>query len=73
MIKSGKCPTCSNYVEDNFHFCPYCGEALTDTAKEVVRKQSTIAQLRLINLLIEKVQDKKTLELLEKLTTMYKN
>ena len=72
MEKQNKCPTCAKVLEKDFNFCPYCGEAITELAKETVREQTKISQLKLINLLIDKVKDKETLKLLEKLTEMYK-
>ena len=60
------------FLEKEFNFCPYCGEPLTDLAKETLREQTKIAQLKLISLLTDKVKDKDTLDILEKLTAMYK-
>ena len=72
MEKQNKCPVCEKELEKEFNFCPYCGEPLTDLAKETLREQTKIAQLKLISLLTDKVKDKDTLALLEKLTAMYK-
>jgi len=73
MEKEYNCPFCTLQIQKDFNFCPHCGEGLTDLAKEIVKKQNACAQLKLVGLLIDKVKDKKTLELLEKLTEMYKN
>ena len=66
------CPNCEKNIEKNFNFCPYCGEALTEIAKEIIVKQAKISQLKLINVLTNKVKDSDTLKLLEKLISMYK-
>ena len=72
MEKQNKCPTCAKVLEAEFNFCPYCGEPLTELAKETVREQTKIAQLKLVSLLVDKVKDKDTLAILDKLTEMYK-
>jgi|GEM_PF-6211669 len=72
MEKQNKCPTCAKVLQNDFNFCPYCGEAISELAKETLREQTKVSQLKLINLLTDKVKDQKTLELLEKLTSMYK-
>lgn len=72
MEKQNKCPKCDKIVEKEYHFCPYCGEPLTELAQDVAREQTKVAQLKLINLLLDKVKDEKTINLLEKLVKMYK-
>lgn len=71
MMKQNKCPYCEKTLADEFNFCPYCGEPLNDLAKEMSREQTKVAQLKLINLLTDKVKDKETLALLKKLVEMY--
>ena len=72
-MEEKKCPVCEKEINKEYNFCPYCGEPMTEVAKEIQKRQTTIAQLKLLGALIEKVQDKKTLELLEKLVNQYKN
>ena len=71
-MEEKKCPVCEKEINKEYNFCPYCGEPMTEVAKEIQERQTTIAQLKLLGALIEKVQDKKTLELLEKLVNQYK-
>ena len=73
MSKQNNCPTCSKQVLDDYSFCPYCGEALTEGAIEVIKEQNKLSQLKVIYLLIDKVKDPKTIELLQKLIEMYKS
>lgn len=71
-MEEKKCPVCEKQIIKEYNFCPYCGEAMTDLAKEFSKKQTAIAHLKLLSALIEKVQDKNTLDLLEKLVNQYK-
>ena len=67
-----KCTKCFRDVESSFLFCPYCGEPLSDLSKELKSKQDAVAQLKMLLFLIKKVEDEKTLNLLERLITKYK-
>ena len=71
-MEERKCSVCENEVKKEYNFCPYCGEPMNELAKEIQKRQATIAQLKLLGALIEKVQDKNTLELLQKLASQYK-
>ena len=59
------CEFCNKEVEENFNFCPYCGEALTDIAKQINAKVKTNAKLELVFKLLENTNDEKTIELLQ--------
>jgi len=72
MEKEKICPNCEKNIEKDFHFCPYCGEALTEIAKEIIVEQAKVSQLKVINILTNNVKDPDTLKLLEKLISMYK-
>ena len=66
------CDKCDRFVEPNFLFCPYCGEPVSSLSKEMRSRQDAVAQLRLLLLLINKVQDQHTLKILEELIDKYK-
>lgn len=70
--QQSNCQSCNMKIEENFNFCPYCGEPLSDLAKEISAKQASIAQLKLLNVLAEKIENKKDLNLIEKLAEQYK-
>lgn len=72
MDKQNKCCVCGRDLEAEFHFCPYCGEPVSELAKEISKKQASVAQLKLLNALAEKIKDKNTLELIGKLVEQYK-
>lgn len=67
-----RCDYCGKEVEDGANFCSDCGEPLNDLAKKFKQKEQSVAQLKLINLLLDKVDDPKTLNLLQKLVERYK-
>ncbi len=67
MEKQFNCPACNQGINEEYHFCPYCGEPITKLSKEVGRRQDALAQLKLLAYLIDNVQDEKTLNLLENL------
>ncbi len=59
------CEFCHKEVEENFNFCPYCGEPVSELAKQIKAKQNINAQLKLVFSLLEKVNDEKTITLLQ--------
>ncbi len=63
-----KCPFCNQNIENEYNFCPYCGEALNDMAKKVEQDKDKKAQLKLITALANNVKDEQTLKLLSKIT-----
>lgn len=67
-----KCKYCGKEVLEGSNFCSNCGEAQNEIARKVLQKWQSMAQLKLIYLLIEKVKDKQTLEILQKLLEKYK-
>jgi predicted amidophosphoribosyltransferase len=73
MEKQDNCKNCLSPISSDYSFCPYCGEPLNDLAKQIVKKQNSIAQLRLIYVLLEKVEDEKTKKMLNKLIEKYKS
>ena len=66
------CFNCDKEVNEDFNFCPYCDAPLNDIAKKLKDKQNCIAQIKLINNLIDKVSDANTLQLLEALLDEYR-
>ncbi len=61
------CEFCHKEVTENFNFCPYCGEPLTDIAKQIKSKQNSNAQLKLIYTLLDRVSDEKTIKTLQEI------
>ena len=61
------CEVCNNELNENFDFCPFCGEAISEKAKELENQKIINAELVLIANLIKTTTDKKTLELLNKI------
>ena len=59
------CEFCHKEIEENYNFCPYCGEALSDLAVQIKEKQLINAQLKLVFNLLDKVTDEKTITLLQ--------
>ena len=72
MEKQNKCLVCNADIESKFNFCPYCGEPVSDLAKEIMKKQNSIAQLKLLSALSEKIKDENSLDLIGKLLEQYK-
>ncbi len=60
------CDNCRNLVEEDFEFCPYCSNPLTDKAKELEDKKAINAQLVMLATLIKEVDDPKVLLALDK-------
>lgn len=58
------CNECDNILEENFDFCPYCSEPISDRAKMLEKQKAINAQLVLIASLMKEVSDTKTLKLL---------
>lgn len=67
MIKNEQCKSCKSNIEESFHFCPICGEPLTQSGKEVLVGKMQIAQLQLLNGLTDVIEDEKTLSLINKI------
>ena len=65
-MEKNVCKKCNSSLENNFHFCPYCGEPLTKKAEFVLAEKDRVAQLKLIGGLVDVVQDELTLKLLNK-------
>ncbi len=61
------CEVCKSELNENFDFCPFCGEAISKKAKELENQKLINAELVLIANLIKTTTDKKTLELLNKI------
>lgn len=66
MENKSKCPFCEKEIESGFDFCPYCGEPLTEMAKELRDKSDSIVELEFASSLIGEVKDENTLKLLKK-------
>lgn len=73
MNEEKKCPYCENHILKSDNFCSNCGEPLNDIAKEILQKKDTYAQLKLISVLLDKVQDKDTVIMLNALAQKLKN
>ncbi len=63
-----KCPYCNLEIEDDFNFCPYCSEPLTEKGKQVEHNKEKKAQLKLVVALTKAVNDEATLKILDQLT-----
>ena len=63
-----KCPFCNLEVEDEFNFCPYCSEPLTEKGRDVEHNKEKKAQLKLVAALTRTVEDETTLKLLSQIT-----
>lgn len=59
------CEFCNKEIQEKYNFCPYCGEAQTELAKMIERKNRTNAQLELVLKLIDNTTDEKTLAILQ--------
>lgn len=63
------CKECGNLIEENFEFCPFCGEAITEKAEKLEEQKSINANLILIANLMDKIEDRKTLKILNEFAT----
>lgn len=63
------CKECNNAIEENFEFCPYCGEAISEKAQKLEEQKSINANLILIANLMDKIEDRKTLKILNEFAT----
>lgn len=63
------CTKCSHGLDENFHFCPYCGEAISEMAKKLDEQKEINAQLVLISSLMSEISDLKTLNILKEYAT----
>lgn len=63
------CKVCEKEIDKNFNFCPFCGMALTEIAKRLNKEKFDIIRLKFINELTEKIDDKKSLEVLNKIAS----
>ena len=61
------CESCSKPINEGFQFCPYCGYAITNSAKALKAEQKKVIELKFIYNLVDVVEDKKTLAMLKKL------
>ena len=64
-MDSNICQFCQKEIEEDFNFCPYCGEPLSNLAKTIRAKQERNAQLQLALSLIDSVRDEDTLSLIQ--------
>jgi len=71
MEEKSYCKKCFKPIENNYLFCPFCGEPVSEISKELKSRQDAVAQLQILTLLIDKVEDPKTLNLIEKLINQY--
>ena len=55
------CEECGNVVGENFDFCPFCSNPLSDRAKMLEQQKMINAQLVLIAQLVKEIEDPKTL------------
>ncbi len=58
------CNFCNEQLEDNFLFCPYCGEAQNEQAQTLEIAKNKTAKLSVLAALANSVEDKKTLLLI---------
>lgn len=61
------CKFCQKEIEKEYNFCPYCGNALNDNAKTIENQKNQLSNLKLVSFIVDRVEDKKTLELLKKI------
>lgn len=66
MVEKNVCKTCNNELEENYNFCPYCGTALTDSAKEMLKQRDCVVNLQLIEKLTDCINDEQSLNILKK-------
>lgn len=62
-----KCEKCGELAKSNFNFCPNCGEALTEIAKNIKKEDRRGAMLETVIALSDKITDPKDLKILNEL------
>ena len=67
------CKECEKEILENYNFCPYCGSAISDVAKRLNKEKVDLIKVRLINEVCDQISDKKTLEILNKMTNSLLN
>ena len=63
------CKECNYAIEENFEFCPFCGEPITELAQKLEEQKSINANLVFIANLMDKIEDKNTLKILNDYAT----
>lgn len=61
------CENCNNLLENDFEFCPYCSNPISDKAKKLENDKTINAQLIILATLLREVDDPKTLYTIDKL------
>lgn len=61
------CDNCNNLLEEDFEFCPYCSNPISDKAKKLENDKTINAQLVILATLLREVDDPKTLFSIDKL------
>ena len=61
------CDNCNNLLEEDFEFCPYCSNPISDKAKKLENDKTINAQLVILANLLREVDDPKTLYSIDKL------
>ena len=67
------CEACKKEILKNYNFCPYCGKAISDVAKRLNKEKYDLIKIKLINEVCDQISDKKTLEILSKMTNSLLN
>ena len=66
MIEQTECNKCKKDLNENFNFCPYCGEPISDVAKQIVSEKSTIEKIKMIDNLSQVIKDKESLKVFKR-------
>ena len=64
-IKGNICNHCKRQNLSNANFCQFCGNPLTDLAKDLQKERIITSQLLILSQLASKVEDEKTLNLIK--------
>lgn len=60
-----KCNHCGRNNLEIANFCQFCGEPLTEIAKDLQKERIITSQLLILSQLVNKVEDEKTLNLIK--------
>ena len=61
------CENCNNLLENNFEFCPYCSNPISDKAKLLENDKAINAQLIMLASLVREIDDPKALYTIDKM------
>lgn len=67
-----KCGKCEQILEENFNFCPKCGDPLTGVAENIKKEERRGAMLETVIALSNKIKDPASLTILNELLNKIK-